>query len=151
MQDLLLKFPSSIFPEAKLDGVPAYFLVRDGPDEWGHSPDFAALEWGVRGGALLTVGITSIWLLLVGWRRLLPPEAQNPRIASSLQYASRSAIWLALLLLLTSLMLTAWSTSDLEYRYQRDLARLGDPAWLAKMADDQSKRLELNSPESQTP
>ena len=142
LANVLLKFPTSISPQTKIDYAAAEALGAN----W-HSVDFAALEWCVRGGAFWTVGITFLLLLRMGWR---PSEAEDDphssRFAASLRYAVRSALWLALLLLLTSLAITAWWTEDLPHRYQRDLARFNDHAWLAKLADEQLKGLDINSP-----
>ena len=141
-RNVLLKFPTSIAPQTKIDYAAAEALGAN----W-HSVDFAALEWCVRGGEFWTVGITLLLLLRMGWPRAKPrDDPRSSRFAASLRYAVRSALWLVLLLLLTSLAITTWWTEDLQHCYQRDLARLNDHAWLAKLADAQLKLLEINSP-----
>ena len=141
-RNVLLKFPTSISPQTKIDYAAAEALGAN----W-HTVDFAALEWCVRGGAFWTIGIVLLLLLRMGWPRAEPKDnPQSSRFAASLRYAVRSAVWLALLLLLTSLAITAWWTEDLQHRYQRNLARLNDHAWLTKLADEQLKGLDVNSP-----
>jgi hypothetical protein len=140
-RNMLLKFPANIFPQTKIDYAAAEALGAN----W-HSIDFAALEWCVRGGAFWTVGITLLLLLRMGCPRAKPDDPHSSRFAAALRYAVRSALRLAFFLMLTSLAVTTWWTEDLQQRYQRDLARLTDHAWLTKLADQQLKGLDIDSP-----
>ncbi|HZZ30236.1 MAG TPA: hypothetical protein VFE46_19715 [Pirellulales bacterium] len=138
-----------------------------------HEQIEAALEWGARGGALLTVGITFAGLILAGYRRQssktfsqpLPPAQEavpslgvprsgvsqrSRRWSGAVYYARNSALWPALLLLLASIGLSSQWISDVNSNYQRELARLDTPAWLSQLADEHAKELKLNLPDGQT-
>jgi hypothetical protein len=138
----LLKFPTSISSQTKIDYAAAEALGAN----W-HTVDFAALEWCVRHGAFWAVGLTFLLLMRIGWRRTKAEEQARRRLTASLGYMAKPALWLACLLFLTTLAVTAWWTSDLEHRYQRELTRLGDHAWLVKLADAQLKGLDINAPQ----
>ena len=138
----LLKFPTSISSQTKIDYAAAESLGAN----W-HTVDFAALEWCVRHGAFWAVGLTFLCLWRIGWRRTTPAEQTWLRLAASVPFTVKPTLWLTLMLFLTSLSITAWWTSDLEYRYQRELTRLGDHAWLVKLADEQLKGLDINLPQ----
>ena len=137
----LLKFPTSISSQTRIDYAAAEALGAN----W-HTVDFAALEWCVRHGAFWAVGLTFLLLMRIGWRRTKAEEQPRRRLAASLRYTVKPMLWLAFLLSLTGLAITAWWTSDLEHRNQRELTRLGDHAWLVKLADEQLKGLDINAP-----
>jgi hypothetical protein len=106
----------------------------------------AVLEWAVRGGLFWTIGLTFGCLIFIRWRQLPAGEGLQPRFINLLRHVIRPAIWLAILLILISVAFITQSIYDLQSRYQRELARLADPAWLAKEADAQTKKLELSLP-----
>jgi hypothetical protein len=138
----LLKFPTSISSQTKIDYAAAEALGAN----W-HTVDFAALEWCVRHGAFWAVGVTFLCLWRIGWRRTKAEEQPRIRFAASLRFTVKPTLWLAFLLFLASLAITAWWTNDLEHRYQRELPRLNDHAWLVKLADAQLKGLDINAPQ----
>ena len=143
------RFPTSLF------GITDGF--SDGLDErvafHGESIPSAIAEWGVHRGIYLTAALSLVIITFrnaegrrggnnaasntsvgdTGNATLMPQTSAT--IFPALRATGKTSMQIAVLLLLLSLVCTTQWIECLQSYYQRDLARLADPAWQWKEVD----------------